>query len=141
MGSNTIMILAGVGFLIVLLAVILSVHSTWSLWWQTVVNGAPVNPFRVALMRMRRLDPALILAAKIRAANSGVKIRTYKLEGIALANAEVNLIVDAKVKAAQAGVYLHGLAGDLAAEASSQEAMIAGDMNLYLGEAFREIKG
>jgi len=43
--------------------------------------------------------------------------------------------------AAQAGVYLHGLAGDLAAESSSQEAMIAGDMNLYLGEAFREIKG
>jgi len=43
--------------------------------------------------------------------------------------------------AAQAGVYLHGLAGDLAVEASSQEAMIAGDMILYLGEAFRELKG
>jgi len=43
--------------------------------------------------------------------------------------------------AAQAGVYLHGLAGDVAAEASSQEAMVAGDMILYLGEAFREVKG
>jgi len=41
--------------------------------------------------------------------------------------------------AALAGVYLHGLAGDLAAEASSEEALIAGDMILYLGEAFREV--
>ncbi len=41
--------------------------------------------------------------------------------------------------AALAGVYLHGIAGDLAAEASSEEALIAGDMNLYLGEAFREV--
>jgi len=41
--------------------------------------------------------------------------------------------------AALAGVYLHGMAGDLAAEASSEEALIAGDINLYLGEAFREL--
>jgi NAD(P)H-hydrate epimerase len=41
--------------------------------------------------------------------------------------------------AALAAVYLHGLAGDLAAEASSEEALIAGDMILYLGEAFREL--
>jgi NAD(P)H-hydrate epimerase len=42
--------------------------------------------------------------------------------------------------AALAGVYLHGLAGDLAAEASSEEALIAGDIILYLGEAFMELK-
>jgi NAD(P)H-hydrate epimerase len=42
---------------------------------------------------------------------------------------------------ALAGVYLHGVAGDLASEASSEEALIAGDMLLYLGEAFREVKG
>jgi uncharacterized protein YqfA (UPF0365 family) len=118
MSTNIIMILVAAGCIIVLLAVVLSVHSTWSLWWQTVVNGAPVNPFRVALMRMRKLDPKVILEAKIRAANSDVKIRTYKLESIALAGADVNLIVDAKVKAAQAGVLIdvdflktHQLAG------------------------------
>ena len=41
--------------------------------------------------------------------------------------------------AALAGVYIHGLAGDLASEASSQEAMIAGDMIRQLGAAFSKI--
>lgn len=38
--------------------------------------------------------------------------------------------------AAILGVYLHGKAGDLAAEASSQEALIAGDIPDFLGKAF-----
>ncbi len=38
------------------------------------------------------------------------------------------------------GVYLHGLAGDIAAEKFSQEAMIAGDIIDYLGEAFKQLK-
>ena len=37
------------------------------------------------------------------------------------------------------GVYLHGLAGDIAAENLSQQAMIAGDLINYLGEAFKQI--
>jgi NAD(P)H-hydrate epimerase len=42
--------------------------------------------------------------------------------------------------AAMAGVYLHGLSGDLAVEGSSEEALIAGDLILYMGEAFRELR-
>jgi len=41
--------------------------------------------------------------------------------------------------AALMGVYLHGLAGDYAADARSQEAMIAGDIAEHLGTAFEEI--
>ena len=43
--------------------------------------------------------------------------------------------------AALAGVYLHGLAGDLAAEDFGEEALIAGDMVHYLGDAFHELRG
>jgi NAD(P)H-hydrate epimerase len=43
------------------------------------------------------------------------------------------------VDAALAGVYLHGLAGDLAVQDSSQESVIAGDMIRHLGAAFREV--
>ena len=38
------------------------------------------------------------------------------------------------------GVYLHGLAGDIAAEKFSQEAMMAGDIIDCLGEGFKQIK-
>ncbi|PSK89837.1 NAD(P)H-hydrate dehydratase [Taibaiella chishuiensis] len=43
--------------------------------------------------------------------------------------------------AARLGVYLHGLAGDLAAAASGQEALIAGDLPDWLGAAFRSLSG
>jgi NAD(P)H-hydrate repair Nnr-like enzyme with NAD(P)H-hydrate dehydratase domain len=43
--------------------------------------------------------------------------------------------------AALSGVYLHGLAGDLAAEVLSQEALIARDIIKYLGAAFTETLG
>ena len=39
--------------------------------------------------------------------------------------------------AARLGVYLHGLAGDLAAEQTSQESLIARDLPQFFGRAFR----
>lgn len=42
-------------------------------------------------------------------------------------------------QAAIAGVFLHGLAGDLAATALSQEAMIASDITDHLGKAFLQV--
>ena len=42
--------------------------------------------------------------------------------------------------AAKAGVYLHGLAGDIASDAGSEETLIAGDLLNFLPEAFRNIK-
>ena len=43
------------------------------------------------------------------------------------------------VQAAILGVYLHGLAGDLAAEACSVEAMVASDIVRFLGEGFKRL--
>jgi len=43
------------------------------------------------------------------------------------------------VEAAILGVYLHGLAGDIAAEKFSQEAMVANDIVESLGAAFKKI--
>jgi len=49
-------------------------------------------------------------------------------------------LLDAEA-ACKLGVYLHGLAGDLAAEACSQQAMTAGDLASRLGEAVLELTG
>ena len=38
------------------------------------------------------------------------------------------------------GVYLHGLAGDIAAQKFSEEAMLSGDITNYLGEAFKQVQ-
>ncbi|HEY9363936.1 MAG TPA: NAD(P)H-hydrate dehydratase, partial [Chitinophagaceae bacterium] len=38
------------------------------------------------------------------------------------------------------GVYIHGMAGDIAAAKNSKEALIAGDIIKYLGEAYKEIE-
>lgn len=43
-------------------------------------------------------------------------------------------------KAAVAGVYLHGWAGDLAAAKKSEQALIAGDIIEYMGDAFLRLK-
>jgi NAD(P)H-hydrate repair Nnr-like enzyme with NAD(P)H-hydrate dehydratase domain len=42
--------------------------------------------------------------------------------------------------AAVLGVYLHGLAGDIAAQHLSMEAMTAGDIVLAFGEAFLRLR-
>ncbi|RYG01902.1 MAG: NAD(P)H-hydrate dehydratase, partial [Chitinophagaceae bacterium] len=42
--------------------------------------------------------------------------------------------------AASLGVYLHGLAGDLAAENLGEEALIASDLIEYLGKAFLSLR-
>ena len=43
-------------------------------------------------------------------------------------------------EAAVLGVYLHGLAGDFAAEAQSQEAMIASDITEHIGKAYISLR-
>ncbi|MCR4994677.1 MAG: NAD(P)H-hydrate dehydratase [Bacteroidales bacterium] len=43
-------------------------------------------------------------------------------------------------EAVQLGVYLHGLAGDLAAEALGEESLIASDLIAYLPAAFKKLK-
>lgn len=42
--------------------------------------------------------------------------------------------------AAVLGVYIHGSAGDMAAAATSEEALIAGDITAFLGAAFRKLR-
>jgi NAD(P)H-hydrate epimerase len=46
----------------------------------------------------------------------------------------------ATAPAARAGAYVHGLAGDLAAERIGQEAMLAGDLLACLPDAIRRVK-
>jgi NAD(P)H-hydrate epimerase len=44
------------------------------------------------------------------------------------------------VDSARLGVYLHGLAGDLAAEAKTERGMVAGDVVTFLPEAWKRLE-
>jgi NAD(P)H-hydrate epimerase len=44
------------------------------------------------------------------------------------------------VPAARLGVFLHGLAGDIAAAAMGQEALLAGDIVRFLGAAWKQLR-
>ncbi|HOD66513.1 MAG TPA: NAD(P)H-hydrate dehydratase [candidate division Zixibacteria bacterium] len=44
------------------------------------------------------------------------------------------------LSAAVCGVYVHGMAGDFAADARTSRAMIAGDLNQYLSEVFGQLE-
>jgi uncharacterized protein YqfA (UPF0365 family) len=118
METSTFLIILGIAAVITLIAVVFAVYDAWSLWFQALIAGAPVNPFRVAIMRMRKVDAKLILATKIKAAHSHVRVRTAQLEAHFLAGGDVKLVMDAKIKASQAGIYIdlgfleaHHLAG------------------------------
>ncbi|RME92890.1 MAG: bifunctional ADP-dependent NAD(P)H-hydrate dehydratase/NAD(P)H-hydrate epimerase, partial [Bacteroidetes bacterium] len=43
--------------------------------------------------------------------------------------------------AARLGICLHSMAGDIAAEATGQESLLAADIIAYLGKAFQALKG
>jgi len=60
-------------------------------------------------------------------------VLTGILAGIIASGAEISL-------ALQAGVFIHGLAGDLAAQEWGEEPMIAGDVLAKVPEALREVK-
>lgn len=125
METTTIIILLSTAAAVVLITAVISVAPSWSLWFQTLVAGHPVNPYRVALMRMRKMDPNMILEAKVKAAHSNVKVKTRKLEDHHLAGGDVKLIVDAKVKAAQAGI-------DISTDFLESHYLAGGDVNLVV---------
>ena len=49
-------------------------------------------------------------------------------------------ITETIIEAAQLGVYLHGLAGDLAAEELGEASLIASDLITYLPKALKQMK-
>lgn len=76
------------------------------LWIQALVSGAPVSIGTLIGMRLRKVQPSVIVGARITAAKAGIKISTNDLESHYLAGGNVALVVQALISADKANIEL-----------------------------------
>ncbi len=93
-----VLALLGAGFVFVI--------NPFQLWFQAFVSNAPVSFMGIFLMRFRKVNPAVIVNARIGAKKAGVDITTDALESLFLAGGNVNRVVHAVINANKAGIPL-----------------------------------
>jgi len=76
------------------------------LWVRAWMSGARVSIFNLLGMKLRRVPPALIVDARIRAVKAGLDISTDQLEAHYLAGGNVINVVQALIAADKAGIPL-----------------------------------
>jgi uncharacterized protein YqfA (UPF0365 family) len=82
------------------------VGSYLTLWLQALLSGASVSFLDIIGMRLRRVDPRVIVLSRIRAVKAGLKISTNQLETHYLAGGRVPTVVTALIAADRAKIEL-----------------------------------
>jgi len=77
-----------------------------SLWWQSVLSKAPVDLMAIILMRFRKVNPTMIVTARITAKKAGIDIPTDELEAHYMAGGRVGRVVSALIAASKANIAL-----------------------------------
>ncbi|QQS27741.1 MAG: flotillin-like protein FloA [Sphingobacteriales bacterium] len=76
------------------------------LWVSAAAAGVPISLIQLALMRLRKVDPIVIVNALITATKAGVKVHRDELEAHYLAKGNVPLVVSALISANKANIDL-----------------------------------
>lgn len=93
--------------IIVIVFVILAmVFNVVGIWVRATVSNAYVSLWALVGMKFRRVNPALIVDARIRLVKAGISIPTDLLEGHFLAGGDVLNVVNALIAADKAGIRL-----------------------------------
>ncbi len=77
-----------------------------SLWWQAFTSDTPVSLLQIIFMRFRKVNPQMIVTARITAKKAGIDIATDKLEAHYMAGGRVGRVVNALVAANKAKIAL-----------------------------------
>lgn len=98
-------------YLIVVLALVLLVFvillaNFLGLWIQAMFSGAHIGIFSMVGMRIRKVNPRLIVTSTIMAVKAGIKIETGMLEAHFLAGGNVMRVIQALIAADKAGIPL-----------------------------------
>ncbi len=97
----------GIGFLgLVGLIFLLVVGQYLQLWVQAMLSGAPVGLLDLIMMRLRKVQPDLIVLNRISAKKAGLDMATDRMEALYLSGGNVTRVVRAMIAAAKAQVEL-----------------------------------
>ncbi len=99
-----------IGLLIVLGVVALIIVAVLAqfanLWLQALLSGAKVSFFELIGMRLRKVDPRVIVLSRIKGVKAGIEISTMDLEAHYLAGGRVPYVVNALIAADRAKIEL-----------------------------------
>jgi uncharacterized protein YqfA (UPF0365 family) len=92
--------------LLAVLVVGFFVFNAGQLWFQSVISSAPVGLVQIVMMRFRKVDPGIIVTARITAKKAGIEIPTGSLEAHYMAQGHVIRVVQAVINASKANIPL-----------------------------------
>ena len=76
------------------------------LWISAVAAGVKISIFNLVGMKLRRVKPAMIVLALIKATKAGLNVKVNQLEAHYLAGGNVDSVVNALIAAERAGIAL-----------------------------------
>jgi len=94
-------IVALIGF-----AIIALIWNAFWLWWQSILSNAPVGLMQIIFMRFRKVNPNVIVNARITAKKAGIDITPDQLEAHYLAGGDVQRVIHALISAHKADLGL-----------------------------------
>jgi len=90
---------------VVALAILIFIGGAFSLWWQSVLSKAPVGLMAIVLMRFRKVNPTVIVTARITAKKAGIDIPSDLLEAHYMSGGRVSRVISALRKPAGNWIY------------------------------------
>ena len=83
------------------------IGSNFMLWIQSIASNATVSLTSIVFMRVRKVNPQIIVTARITAKKAGLDISADKLEAHFLAGGHVVRVTNALIAASKAGIPLN----------------------------------
>ena len=106
MDTGVIITILGAFVLIVFLVFAVYILSFFKLWLQAWLSGAYVGIVTLVAMRLRRVNPAVIVQSRINAVKAGLRIKLDDMEAHFLAGGNVVRVVQALIASEKANIDL-----------------------------------